>query len=358
MAKHGIGLIGCGRMGHVWTNTVNPHADAEIVAVYDPDPAAAACLAARAGAAAADSVEALLGAAGVDVALICTPTHTHVEIVDQAAAAGCHVLCEKPMALTLAGCRAMQASCEQAGVTLVIGQTLRFWGAFYELRQRVAAGAIGHPCLAQVLRGGARSSAAAPVPAAASADSRRWRYDTRFSGGDVLEGVLHELDFTRSLLGEVASATATITGRQEYAGRLSPTMIQAVLDFEDGGQATVRMGGMVGFAGGSNWVAGTEGTLTFDRWDGPVALHCPGADEPQAFASSTVSAYTRELDDALHAMDTGETPENSAANGWRNIGLGLALYRSIETGQRIEFADGLPLGVDESYQYRGPSAVR
>lgn len=356
MARHVIGLLGCGRMGQVWTETVAGHPDCRIGAVYDPQPAAAERIAVQAAAPALASVEAVLAAPGVDVVLVCTPTHTHPDIVAQAAAAGHHILCEKPMALTLAGCRRMVDACQRAGVQLVIGQTLRFWGAFYTLRERAAAGDIGHPCQAQVLRGGAAGVARAGVVPPDTAESRRWRYDTRFSGGNILEGVIHELDFTRSLLGEVAQASATLTGRREHAGLLSPSMLQAVLSFAAGGQATVRMGGLVGYDGGPNWVAGTAGTLSFERWDGPVRLHRPGVPVTE-FTSSTVSAYTRELDDFLRAVDEGASPENSPQNGMRNIGLGLALYRCLETGRVLEFADGLPVDLDPDYQYRGPSSL-
>ena len=64
--------------------------------------------------------------------------------------------------------------------------------------------------------------------------------------------------------------------------------------------------------------------------------------------------------DFLAAVEDGAEPENSAPNGLRNIGLGLALYRSMELGQRVTFAAGLPdpRQVPEDYQYRGPSGIR
>jgi UDP-N-acetylglucosamine 3-dehydrogenase len=357
MTNHVIGLIGCGRMGQVWTETVNAHAGCRLAAVYDPDAAAAARIAALARAPAVSGLEAVLSAPGVDSVLVCTPTYTHPQVVEQAAAAGKHVLCEKPMALTLAGCRRMVDACQRAGVALVVGQTLRFWGAFHQLRLRVAAGDIGQPCQAQVLRGGAVGTTAAGLERPDTPESRRWRYDTRYSGGDILEGVVHELDFARSLLGEVSWAQAVLTGHRAHHGLLSPSMLQAVLVFEAGGLATVRMGGVVGFAGGPNWVAGTEGTLTFERWDGPVWLHRPGVEVPEAFTGPPVSAYRRELDDFLGLVDAGTPPENSPLNGLRNIGLGLALYRSIETGRSFAFVEGLPLDLSEDYQYHGPSGL-
>jgi len=359
--QHVFGLIGCGRMGDVWVEAVGDHPDCRIAAAYDPDEERArakaeAASTGQASARACASLDDLLGDDAIDAVVVATPSFTHPETVARAAAAGKHILCEKPMALTLAGCRTMIAACEDAGVTLVIGQTIRFWGAFWTARQLVADGAIGEPCLAQVHRMGAAGVRRADQ---AAAPQTRWRFDTQFSGGDMLEGVLHELDFARSLLGEVATASCEVTGKREYDGLVSPTVTQATLAFERGGLATVRMGGIVGFPCRGSWVAGTTGTLAWDGWESPVRHYRPGAD-PVETPASTTSAYTRELRDFLAAVDDGITPENSPGNGLRNAALGLALYRSLELGERITFGDGLPdaAQVPDDYQYRGPSSIR
>ncbi|MFH1570124.1 MAG: Gfo/Idh/MocA family oxidoreductase [Gemmatimonadota bacterium] len=358
--QHVFGLIGCGRMGDVWVEALGQHPDCRLAVTYDPDPAAAAQKAAAASARAADSLDALLRTAGLNAVVVATPTFTHPEVVSQCAAAGIHVLCEKPMALTLAGCRHMLEACRAAGVVLAIGHTIRFWGAFYTARQLVARGAIGTPCLAQVHRMGPAGLHRVPAPGdPPPTPPARWRFDTRYSGGDILEGLVHELDFARALLGQVRSACCESTGRQAYGDYLSPVVTQATLAFEEGGLATARLGGIVGFPCRGSWVAGTTGTLAWDAWEGPVRHHQPGAD-PAEVPGDATSAYARELLDFLAAVESGGEPENSAVNGLRNIGLGLALYRSMELGERVAFSGGLPdpRQVPEDYQYRGPSSIR
>jgi UDP-N-acetylglucosamine 3-dehydrogenase len=357
--EYNVGLIGCGNMGKVWVGAVGGHPDCRVTLVYDPDSKLAEERAAEAGGKVAASAEQVVEAPEVDIVLICTPTHTHPEIVALAAGAGKHILCEKPMALTLDKCREILDSCAQAGVKLAIGQTLRFWGAFLEVRQQVANGVIGTPCLAQVLRGGATGmQRVSPGGVGGDQARRRWRYDTRYSGGNILEGVVHELDFVRSMFGEVSAVYCTITGKEEYEELVSPLMIQAVLDFENGSQATVRMGGTVGYAGGGSWVSGTEGTLVFDAWEGPVRHHVPGNAEPGVLTCPTTSAYELELRDLLAAIENDDEPENSGINGMRNIGLGLAMYQSIARKERLEFVEGIPVDVPGGYQYRGPSSVK
>ncbi len=357
MAMTRIGMLGCGNMGRVWTRTIAAHPTCTLTRVFDPDAATAAAGAAAAQCVATASAEEVLTAADVDVVLVATPSWTHVDLVCQAAAAGKHVLCEKPMALTLGGCRRMAQAARDHGVQLVIGHTLRYWGAFRAVRDQVRAGAIGAPCLARVGRGGAvdrQPAAAAEAPGRAPV---RWRFDTRYSGGDVLEGVIHELDFTRSLLGPVANVYARVTGQRRHGDWLSPRMMQASLGFVNGGQATVWMGGMVGYDGGGHWVSGTEASLRFERWEGPVWLHRPGASQPEVVPCPTESAYALELEDLLQAIASGTCPDLDAANGQANVALGLAAYVSMATGRVVDLVDGLPVGVADDYQYRGPSAL-
>lgn len=346
-------------MGDVWVEAIGDHPDCRMAATYDPDADAAQAKAEASGSRAAPTLTALLEDPAIGCVVVATPSFTHPQVVSLAAATGKHILCEKPMALTVAKCRAMIADCERAGVTLVIGQTIRFWGAYYTARQLVADGAIGTPCLAQVHRMGTAGVRQAPKGPDTEAPPTRWRFDTEYSGGDMLEGLLHELDFSRSLLGEVSTAYCVSSGKEVYNGLMSPTVTQATLAFEDGGLATARMGGIVGFPCRGSWVAGTSGTLSWDEWETPVKHHKPGGEVVEVPASTT-SAYTRELCDFLAAVDDGVMPENSPRNGLRNVALGLALYRSMELGERISFSGGLPEAgkVPEDYQYRGPSSIR
>lgn len=359
MAGMGLGVIGCGRMGKVWVDAIGRSEVASVRAVFDTNQEAAAEKATLAGEGAialSDDVGDLLERTDISGVILCTPTFTHVETVERIAAAGKHVLCEKPMALTLGQARRMINACSEAGVKLAIGHTLRFWGAFLTTRRLVEAGTIGTPAFAQVLRGGAAGRRPITADQTESDGGRPWRIDTRYSGGNILEGVVHELDFTRTLFGDLTHASATASGRIEGAGHVSPVVLQAVLEFAQGGNATCRMGSWVGYDGGGTWVAGTTGTLRFTDWTGPVFLHEPGQ-EPRPFEAEDSLAYDRELADFLHAVESDAEPENSGLNGLQNLGLGLALYQSIASGQRMSFKDGMPIGVEDDYQYQGPNTV-
>lgn len=349
-------------MGGVWRGALERraqrHEDCEWLSAFDVDDAVAAERVAGSTAQIADDVESLLRDDRIDAVVICTPTFTHADLVVSAAQAGKHVLVEKPMALTLGDCRRMIDECSRSGVKLAVGQTLRFWGAFLRARQLVEEGAIGKPWSAQVQRGSA-ASAGPPPKAGAQQQRRPWRFDTNTAGGNILEGVIHELDVTRAVFGDVHAASCTVAGKLDDGDLRSPILMQAVLEFGHHRVATVRMGGLVGYDGGGNWISGTQGTLHFTDWAGPIDVRGPGRNDSRSVSCDDLGAgdeaYDRELEDLLVAIRDNASPENSGANGMANIGLGLALYQSIASGDRQVFADGLPVDVADDYQYRGPT---
>jgi len=344
--EHKIGLIGCGSIAGTWIQAVEAQAYSQIEAVFDLDKSAADRRAVEANARAVTDLDELLGA-DIDVVIIGTPTTSHPDLVLRAAAAGKHIMCEKPMALTLTDCQSMIDACAATGVKLAIGHTIRFFGTFRTVRRLIAEGVIGMPVSGSF----DRTSAAKPRRAGDEARwSGHWRDDPRNSGGSVLEGFIHELDCTRSVFGTVAGVSADIAGNQEYDGYLSPQIVQGLVRFESGALVTARTGSAVGVPSRGYWIGGTEGGLRFDRWGQPVWLYRPEKEEPEEVAAETNNPYTVELEDLLAAVHGEvEEPENSGRNGLENVGLGLAFYRSCETGTRVEFTDGLP-DLPESYQ--------
>lgn len=364
----GMGLIGCGGMGGTWHATIERRTraqqDCDLLWAFDTDKEAATRRIAGTATRVADDVQDILADDRVLAVVICTPTFTHADLVVAAAEAGKHVLVEKPMSLTLGDCRRMINACSTAGVKLVVGQTIRFWGAFLRARQLIDEGVIGTPWAAQIHRMGATSPT--PVDAQDSGRLQRpWRYDTRLAGGNILEGVVHELDLTRAIFGDVQAASCIASGNLVDGDHRAPILMQAMLEFDGRRQATVRMGGLVGYDGGGNWISGTRGTLHFDQWEGPISVRGPASDAVREESCAGLGAgpvageqaFDRELADLLDAIRHDTDPENSGMNGMCNIGLGLALYQSIATGRRFVFEQGLPVGVDDDFQYRGPTEL-
>ena len=124
----GLGLIGAGRIGQVHARNAAGDAvsDCGLVAVADPVADAAAAVAASTGARAHTGPEELIADPAVDAVLVCSPTDTHLALVEACAAAGKPVFCEKPLAVGLARIDAVLARVDAAGVPLMVGFQRRF----------------------------------------------------------------------------------------------------------------------------------------------------------------------------------------------------------------------------------------
>jgi predicted dehydrogenase len=186
-----VGLVGAGFIGR--THLAAWRSEGIDVVVFDVDPARSSSLAEPFGASVAPNMEALFAA--TDVVDICTPTHLHAPVAVAAARAGRHVICEKPLARTLADGEAMLAAARQAGVRLLVGQVVRFYPEYAAAHKAVMAGAIGDPAVLRLTRANSRPRQPAD----------HWFFDHARSGGIILDLMIHDLDFARWVAGEVVS---------------------------------------------------------------------------------------------------------------------------------------------------------
>ena len=248
------GIIGCGdvteRKGGPALYKVP---GSELVAVMRRDGAKAADFAARHGARRHyDRVDALLNDPDVNAVYVATPPCAHAEQTIQAARAGKHVLCEKPMAMNVAEGEAMVAACRDAGVQLMIAYYRRRFPAVLRIAEHIAQGAIGRPIVARVEVAGVHR---APTTA-----SQRWRLDPAIAGGGLLMDVgAHAIDLLHLWLGDVADVAAfTDTVAHDLAVENSSVLI---LRFVSGAQATVTVHQNVGIWRNTMIVTGTEGSV-------------------------------------------------------------------------------------------------
>lgn len=175
-----------------------------------------------------DSYTDLLEAPDIDVVYIATPNSLHAEQTIQAARAGKHVLCEKPMALSVADACAMIEACDKAGVKLGIAFQNRHHPAHQEARRLVASGEAG-----QVVLATAQYSHDFPrqVPWAG------WRNDPAMAGGGGLMGMgVHALDLLRFVLGQEAGEVTAFSDADAAAGRVDSN-VTCLLRFENGSSA-------------------------------------------------------------------------------------------------------------------------
>jgi predicted dehydrogenase len=138
-----VAVIGAGMMGSGHAQCVAQSTRAELIAVADLNLGRARELAGRLNTEAHTDYRDILARPDVDAVIVCTPDWAHREICVEAAAAGKHVLVEKPLAMTVADCDEIVRSAEAAGVVLMVGQILRFDPRYVAAKGAVASGEIG-----------------------------------------------------------------------------------------------------------------------------------------------------------------------------------------------------------------------
>lgn len=174
-----------------------------------------------------------LAAAGVDAVYVATPNHLHRASVEAAAAAGRHVLCEKPMAATAVDAAAMVEACRRAGVTYATAFDQRFHAAHQALACLVREGRLG--IITQ-----ARIHYACWLPAAWSVDN--WRIDpARAGGGAMIDLAPHGIDLLEMLLADQWHELYALTQRQVHAYAVDDGAV-LMGRFRGGALATLQVG--------------------------------------------------------------------------------------------------------------------
>ncbi len=192
------GIAGCGWVARDYVGpAIQASVNGTLSAVYDPDPVSR------------ERAQALFGvpthadfaafASGLDAVYIAAPNHVHRVLVEQSAAAGLDVLCEKPMATTMADAQAMVAACTRAGVRYGTAFDQRFHAAHQTLRGVVAAGRLGTVTAIRIVYACWLPAGWAPDGAAHD----NWRIDpSRAGGGALIDLAPHGLDLAAFLLDE------------------------------------------------------------------------------------------------------------------------------------------------------------
>jgi predicted dehydrogenase len=185
------------------------------------------------------SVAEMMAGGEIDVVAVVTADDCHLVDAGAAIAAGIHVLCEKPLAVTVEDARTLAEAAASAGVRTMMGFTLRFAPAVMRLREVIVSGEIGEPqLLVAFQQNGQFLDPGRPF---------HWKMDAaRTGGGAIVEYGIHTLDLARWLLGEVSRVCGI--GRTIVQERPLP----------DGGTARVEVddstGWLMEFANGATGI--------------------------------------------------------------------------------------------------------
>jgi predicted dehydrogenase len=344
MSRRRTALLGFGHVAeHGHLPAWQARDDFVIVAVADPSrERRAAAQQLLPAARVYDDPFAALAATPLDVVDIAAPPALHAPLAIGAAQAGCHILCEKPLATTLADYRAIAAAAHAAGVTLVTVHNWKHSAQFVQLAALLDAGAVGRPThlRLETIRAGRAVSVGS-----------EWRGEAALAGGGILvDHGWHALYLLLSLAKQPAQQIRAAIERRRYAGA----------DVEDTATCQIEFASLHGeifltWAGDTRrtrWqVQGTEGTLTLTDAGGELvrgserrALAFPtslseGSHHPDWFAA-VIDDFVAEIDDpARRGRNLGEAE--------RCVLLTALAYDSAAQGGRPRAVPGAVPAADE-----------
>ncbi|WP_406313652.1 Gfo/Idh/MocA family oxidoreductase [Streptosporangium sp. NBC_01639] len=327
MTELRLGLIGAGAVGVL-------HADASlrvpglrVGAVCDVNPEAAHRVAAPHGVPVHADHRDLIASGEVDAVVVNTPHALHTAIVCDAAAAGLHVLVEKPMATSLADCDLMIDACAAAGVRLAVGHIQRFLPDKVAAMTALAAGEIGETLMMSDRRGSDYRPGSRPG----------WFLDPEIAGGGVFINIgAHTVDRLVWLSGRrVERVEASLSSSLDGSSVETDVLARLVLSGGLTAQVTVTSTGPpaphdeVVVVGETGVLSISSQTGTALHRDGVTTwLHRPGGDDvPAAFAA--------QLADFADAVRDGREPAVTGAHGRDVLEVVLAAYASAASGAPV-----------------------
>jgi 1,5-anhydro-D-fructose reductase (1,5-anhydro-D-mannitol-forming) len=277
-----------------------------------------------------DRLENILTDPTVDVVYVSTINDRHKEQTLAAARAGKHVLCEKPLALSLDDAQAMVEACRGASVVLGTNHHLRNAATHRTLRRLVADGAIGRSLAVWVFH-------AIYLPPRLHG----WRLTAPAAGGGVIFDItVHDADTLRFVLGdEVVEVTALAAQQGLAAGDLEDA-VMGVMRFHQGALAQHHDAFTIRHARTGFEVHGTEGSLyaedvmTQDPI-GRVVLRREGAGDEEVDVGAPVDLYVRAVRLFNTAVRGEGQPAATGEDGVRSLAIALAVRESVRTGRRV-----------------------
>jgi predicted dehydrogenase len=269
-------------------------------------------------------------AAEPDGIIVCTPNASHRDIVERAAAAGVHVLCEKPIATDPADAVAMIEACERAGVGLMLAYPVRFSPGMRELKAAADRGEIG-----RVIAFDGANVARIPV------GDRAWFGDAELAGGGaMMDHTVHLADILLHLTGERAVSVYAQSNRIAHADAVDvETGALVTIEFASGVVATIDASWSLPdsyptWGGLTLRAIGETGELSIDAFGDALRGHAE-AGARGVWRSYGTDTNRLMLAEFLASIREGRSPVPDGRDGLETLEIVLAAYRSAAAGQPV-----------------------
>ena len=324
-----VAILGAGTMGSIYANNLSKMNSVTVAGVCDIqlDRAQAAAEACRSTP--YTCYEVMMAEQNPDVICICLPTYLHKQMVIETAARKKHVICEKPIALTIEDANEMIQACRENEVKLFIGHVLRLFPSYRSMQQQIHFGKIGNIKMAHAKRMGAYPQG-----------WDNWYGDVNKSGGVITDLMIHDIDYMRWVFGEVKSVYATCVNWAESLQQY----VNATLTMENGG--LVNLTGYWGYPGEFKTeveFAGDQGIIRANDSKArslQIIKQTDEQDSQQGVAVPSSPAfndpYYEELAFFLKCITEDVEPFVTAEDGVKALTIALAIHQSIELHKPIE----------------------
>ena len=321
------GVAGFGNVGRTLTRLLRDQraGHARMIGAFDPDPAARQVAVQEFGLPAIDSFETLL-ALKPDFVVIASTSAVHAEQIEQAAAAGCHVFCEKPIALDLASADRAITAAENAGVVNQVNYSLRYIAAYRTLHDWVRSGRLGRILAVTHLRtrGFGLHAGGARHPAVQSPE---------VSGGWTVHHACHGLDLLYWLNGPFASVygrtgTTSPNGAEEF--------VDGAITFANGAAGHVT-DSVCGIRDHYTLIVGEAGSavLTGEREHTVLRFRAEGATADEIVPVRDVKDHALAFDEFFNCIRESRPSANSLREARASLAAALAIQESARTGRVI-----------------------
>ena len=334
MKKLNVGIIGAGRIGQVHAKSITYHIpQAKIVAISDIYYEGAKKVAESLGIPNAyEDYHEILNNPEIDAVLICSSTDTHADIAVEAAEAGKHIFCEKPVDLTVAKIKKVIAAVEKAGVKLQIGFNRRYDHNFAEIKRLANDGKLGK---LQTIKITSRD------PEPPSIDY------VKVSGGIFLDMTVHDFDMARFIGGEVeevyANAAVTVDEAIGEAGDVDTALI--ALKFKNGAIGVIdncrkacygydQRIEVFGTGGQASAANDTPTNVSYINENGNMT------DKPlYFFLERYMQSFTDEMTEFINAVQNDELTKTTVNDGLEALRLGLAAKLSVKEHRPVKLSE-------------------
>lgn len=330
-----VGIIGAGRIGRLHAEHLAYRIpDANIIAIADIRVEAAE----RCGAdlqipSAVQDHREIMENPDIEAVIICSSTDTHAQMIGEAAAAGKHIFCEKPIDFDLARIDRALEAVDKAGVKLQIGFNRRFDPNFKRVREMVADGKIGMP---HILRITSRDPEPPPI-----------EY-VRVSGGIFLDMTIHDFDMARYLIGSevseiYAAGGAMVDPEIGKAGDIDTAVI--TLRFANGTIGTIDNSRRAVYGYDQRVeVFGSEGMIAVSNNSPDTAVYSNAEGVHSSlplffFIERYTDSYIAEMKAFMECIQQDKTPPVTGIDGRVPVVMGYAAKKSYEENRPVKLSE-------------------